>query len=83
MMDVGFLVRECVGAVTVYNSWAMTNDIHREYGKGKSEMVKKKNTLKMDREMKRLSAKWYKIIRSTRGLMDAVQASLVHKDDSE
>lgn len=40
MMDVGFLVRECLGAVTVCNSWAMTNDIHREYGRGKSEMVK-------------------------------------------
>lgn len=30
----------------------MTDDIHREYGKGKSEMVKKK-TLKMGRERTR------------------------------
>lgn len=52
MMDVGMLVRECLGAVTVCNSWAMTNDIHREYGKGTSEMIKKK-ALKMGREKTR------------------------------
>lgn len=56
MMDVGFLVRECLGAVTVYNSWAMTDDIHREYGKGKSEMVKKTKHYKWaEREQETLS----------------------------
>lgn len=78
MMDVGILERECLGAVTVCNSWAMTNDIHREYGRGKSEMVKK-SIKNGQRENKRHSVKWYKIISSTRGQRDGAQAYLVHR----